>query len=206
MSDNGMILHITAAGRAQKAACRLAGLPLPRFSGWVVDKAVSQTIDAPVLDPLYASTQGGETLVYAIDAEAIGIRIVVPPSFAGWVRGIALLTEDGTVYAYQRFAPENGGVYKPVGTAIRQLLVLAEDGRSSVEFTYSVIDRDVLIDDIRAELNIPALAEMLHQAQQTCLIDGNDTSTWTLDGGEPDPLCQVIPVISTLPPIDGGID
>lgn len=210
MSDNGMILHITAAGRAQKAACRLAGLSLPKFSGWVIDQAVTQTIDAPVIDPLYASSKAGETLVYAIDAEAIGIRIVVPPDFSGWVRGIALLTEDGTIYAYQRFAPENNGVYKPGGTAIRQLLILAEDGRESVEFTYSVLDiaalRSQLITEIRDELNIPALAAMLQEAQQTCLIDGNDTTAWTLDGGEPDPQCQIIPVISTIPPIDGGIE
>lgn len=63
-----------------------------------------------------------------------------------------------------------------------------------------------LLTEIRTELNIPALAAMLQQAQQTCLIDGNDTSTWTLDGGEPEPQCQIIPVISTLPPIDGGIE
>lgn len=145
MSNNGMILHITAAGRAQRTNARLNGSQLPRFSGWVVDTATTQNVDAPTLQALYTSTTPGETLVERIDDTAIGVRIIVPPTFAGWVRGIALKTEDGTIYAYARFAPENGGMYKPVGTAIRQLLILAEDGRETVEFTYSVVDVSALI-------------------------------------------------------------
>lgn len=211
MSDNnGMILHVTAAGRAQRTTCRLEGLPLPKFAGWAVDTATTQDIDAPTLQPLYTSATGGETLVERIDAVAIGVRIIIPPTFAGWVRGIALLTADGTVYAYARFAPENGGMYKPVGTAIRMLLILAEDGRETVEFVYSVVDvteiKNRLLTDIRAELNIDALEARLLSASQFCIIDGNETSTWTLDGGDPDPLCQILPTTPELPPIDGGIE
>lgn len=208
MSDNnGMILHVTAAGRAQRTTCRIDGLPLPKFSGWTVDTATTQDIDSPTLQPLYTSSTDRETLVERIDAVAIGVRIIIPPTFAGWVRGIALLTSDGTVYAYARFAPENGGMYKPVGTAIRMLLILAEDGRETVEFTYAVVDTHVmkqqLLTEIRAELNIPAIAAMLEQAMSLCTIDGNELG-WTLDGGNPDPECQLIPIDKSLNAVGGG--
>lgn len=208
MSNNGLILHITAAGRAQRIQARLNGSALPKFSGWVVDRAETQDVDAPTLQPLYTSKQGGECLVERIDETAIGVRILIPVDFHGWVRGLALLTEDGTVYAYARFAEENGGLYKPIGTAIRQLLILAEDGRETVEFSYSVIDisllREQITAQVRNELNIPHLAALLQDALKLCAVDGNDNN-FGINGGDPDPQCQLIPTDQHLTAVDGGI-
>lgn len=199
MSNNGMILHITAAGRAQRTDARLNGAVLPRFSGWVVDTATTQDVDAPTLQPLYTSTTAGETLVERIDDTAIGVRIIVPPTFAGWVRGIALLTEDGTIYAYARFAPENGGMYKPVGTAIRQLLIFAEDGRETVEFTYGVVDVSALIAAMTDDL-YDAAYERLRTAFYATICD--ITAAPLHEGGD----CIEIPLTeSTIINTETGI-
>lgn len=176
----GIVLHITAAGRRQRTDARLNGTPLPRFSGWIVDSAVTQDPENPTLEPLYTSNNPEETLIERLDDTAIAVHIVIPAGFAGWVRGLALKTEDGTVYAYCRYAESQGGLYKTDAMAIRQQLILAEDGRESVEFTYAVVSVDYLLKQVEEGLQAPLLyaidavagvGQLTHMRQTVALID-----------------------------------
>ncbi len=145
-----LILQVTKAGREQKATARLNNLPLPRFSAFVIDSATTQNVDDPIIQTLYESQPTDVFVVKKVDDVAFSIESAIPPtSPAGWVRGIGLKTEDGIVYAYARYAEANGGIYKPAGFGIELKLVLAEDGRTEVQFVYSAIDANKLAKEVR---------------------------------------------------------
>ena len=127
------------------------------------------------------------------------------------ITGVVLTLENGVVWGYAPYLPDQGGLTKTIAFSwTLDLLIVESTDATPLQLTYSPIDyrsmRDRLITDIRNELNIEELLGMLQDATKFCLIDGNETSTWVLDGGEPDPLCQILPTTTTLPPIDGGIE
>lgn len=170
-----LILQVTKTGREQKANCRLNNLPLPRFSGFIIDSAGDQNADDPVIQVLYESQSSDVVAVKKIDDVAFGIDSAIPPtSPSGWVRGIGLKTEDGIVYAYARFAEQNGGMYKPAGVGIELKLILAEDGRAAVQFVYSSVDATELAKEVRKQV----LAQVDWDAQADAAITKKLNERW----------------------------
>lgn len=136
----------------------------------------------------------------------------LPETVECQINAIAIVLENGVLWGYAPYLTQLGGLTKTPAFSwtLDLLIVESTDAATALQLTYSPIDyrsmRDRLITDIRNELNIEELLGMLQDATKFCLIDGNETSTWVLDGGEPDPLCQILPTTTTLPPIDGGIE
>lgn len=129
------------------------------------------------------------------------------------VTGVAIVLGNGVIWGYAPYLPNQGGLPKTKAFSWTLDLLITEspNDATALALTYEPLDyrsmRDKLLLEVRNQLNIEALADMLNQAQQTCLVDGNDlSSSWSLDGGDPEPLCQTIPIEQTLPSnIDGGI-
>jgi hypothetical protein len=125
------------------------------------------------------------------------------------ITGIAIVLENGILWGYAPYLPAQGGLTKTIAFSwtLDLLIVESVDDATPLQLTYEPLDyramRDRLLTEIRAELNIPEMAAMLEQAMRLCTIDGNE-SGWTLDGGNPDPECQLIPIDQQLNAIDGG--
>jgi hypothetical protein len=121
--------------------------------------------------------------------------------------GIALLLENGTLWGYAPYLPDGGGLSKTLAMTWELDLLVVEGNAQMLSVSYEPLDyramRDRLLTEIRAELNIHEMAAMLEQAMRLCTIDGNE-SGWTLDGGNPSPECQLIPIDQQLNAVDGG--
>lgn len=145
-----MLLIPTPQGQALETNALINGDPLPKLSALVIDGGVlpddSTTVE--VVDEVY------RTDAIAFERISEGVTKIygeVPPDEEFRIRGIGLLMEDGTLYAYARYQPQVDGFFKGKGFAFSFFVLHSRENNTELTFTYSPLDITAIAEQIATE-------------------------------------------------------
>ncbi len=145
-----MLLIPTPQGQALETNALINGEPLPKLASLVIDGGVL---------PENADTVQVIQEVYRTDAIAFeriseGVTKIygeVPPDEEFRIRGIGLMMEDGTLYAYARYQPQVDGFFKGKGFAFSFFVLHSREQNTELTFTYSPLDITAIAEQIATE-------------------------------------------------------
>lgn len=148
-----MLLTITQAGFALETDALQLGTPVPKIKELVIDSGVS--------DGQSIHTEAYVSSVLAFERISAGVLKVfgeIPPDLEMMVRGIAIRLEDGTIYAYGKYAEQSDGFFKGRGFAFTFFAIHSRVQNVALNFTYSPLDITAISQQIAdsARLSIDA--------------------------------------------------
>ncbi len=145
-----MLLIPTPQGQALETNALINGDLLPKLTALVIDGGVlsddSTTIE--IIDEVY------RTNAIAFERISEGVTKIygeVPPDEEFRIRGIGLLMEDGTLYAYARYQPQVDGFYKGKGFAFSFFVLHSRENNTELTFSYSPLDITAIAEQIATE-------------------------------------------------------
>lgn len=205
----------TNEGMAHDHAVRM-GRATPSGIAAIICYTGTPVTDVVDIKGLTASTAGSEC--YRISEENIpqtdvsAVSTLLEPELPEQLTGLHItafgyLLKNGVLWGYAPYRPDKGGLVKDNTFSLAMKLICTSTDSPTVTVEYSSLDlrelRRRLLEDVRNELNIPQLASLLHDALKLCIVDGNDNG-FSIDGGNPEPACQIIPIDQQLNAVDGG--
>lgn len=133
-----MLLIPTPEGQALETNALLNGEPMPKLGALVVDDGAMADDQTPqVVHEIY------RTEAIAFERLSQGVTKIygeVPPDEEFRIRGIGLLLEDGTLYAYARYQPQVDGFFKGKGFAFSFFVLHSREEKTELTFSYSPLD------------------------------------------------------------------
>jgi hypothetical protein len=146
-----LLLHITSAGMAREQDALLNGIVLSPITHIVFGSGTP--IDPPSgATAIVQQWQAAPILIKEkLSDGAIKLTADLDVTVAGRIREVGLMMEDGTLYAYAPYLPDEGGLFKAAGFSFRLSVILARENISEISIRYEVVDTAALAAQIAAE-------------------------------------------------------
>jgi hypothetical protein len=147
-----MLLITTPQGQALETNALINGDALPKLSALIIDDGVlpndSDDSSVEIIHEIY------RTDAIAFERISEGVTKIygeVPPDEEFRIRGIGLMMEDGTLYAYARYQPQVDGFFKGKGFAFSFFVLHSRENNTELTFTYSPLDITAIAEQIATE-------------------------------------------------------